>query len=80
VDRARKRPVMIGTDIGRAVLLASLPIAQLFGQLTLAHLYFVALVGPAMQLLFRTASHAHLPALVQPGQLLEANAKLDGVS
>ena len=80
VDRARKRPVMIGTDIARAVLLASLPAAQFLGQLTLVHLYLVAVAGPAMQLLFRTASHAHLPALVQPGQLLEANAKLDGVS
>ena len=42
VDRLRRRPILIGADIGRAILLASIPVAFLADALTLPQLYVVA--------------------------------------
>src|SRR3954453_15857255 len=38
VDRLRRRPVMIAADLGRAIILGSIPIAAIAASLTLAHL------------------------------------------
>src|SRR6266581_1247207 len=43
VDRVRRRPIMIGTDIGRAVLLASVPLAAAVGRLGMPQLYVVSI-------------------------------------
>ena len=40
----RRRHTMIAADLGRAVLLASVPLAYVLGALTFAHLYVVAFV------------------------------------
>src|SRR5262245_2865875 len=46
VDRRRKRPLLIAGDIGRALLLATIPLAAIAGVLTIIHLYVVGfLVG-----------------------------------
>src|SRR5437867_9044274 len=42
VDRLRRRPLMIVADIGRALLLGSVPLAFLWGVLGMAQLYAVA--------------------------------------
>src|SRR5687768_10477028 len=39
VDRLRRRPILIAGDIGRAIALASIPIAYWLDALTLTHLY-----------------------------------------
>src|SRR5919206_1536456 len=43
VDRVRRRPLMIVADVGRGVLLASVPVAYVGGWLSVAQLYVVAL-------------------------------------
>jgi MFS family permease len=45
VDRLRRRPVMIWTDLGRAVILGSIPIAALTNTLTLAQLVVAAFLA-----------------------------------
>src|SRR5438105_9155837 len=42
VDRLRRRPILIAADLGRALLLGSIPLAALLGVLHLAQLYIVA--------------------------------------
>jgi len=42
VDRVRRRPVLIGADLGRAGLLACIPILAAFGALRMEHLFAVA--------------------------------------
>src|SRR5258705_8277632 len=42
VDRLRRRPIMIGADIGRALLLGSIPVAAVFHVLALPQLVVVA--------------------------------------
>jgi MFS family permease len=77
VDRVRRRPVMIGADVGRAAMLASLPAAYGAGVLTLPHLYVVAVVNGSFSVCFELASQAYLPSVANRDQLIEANAKFE---
>src|SRR5437868_14665021 len=45
VDRMRRRPILIVADIGRAILLVSLPAAALLGVLRIEQLYAIALLA-----------------------------------
>src|SRR5262245_20967315 len=46
VDRLRRRPILIATDVGRALLLMTIPAAALTGALSMAQLYVIGfLVG-----------------------------------
>src|ERR1700730_16420258 len=45
VDRLLRRPILIAADIGRAVLLGSIPVAALFGALRMEQLYAVGLLS-----------------------------------
>lgn len=77
VDRFRRRPLLIGADIGRAVLLGSIPLAALFGLLTMGQLYLVTFLAGSLTLLFNIAHISLLPSLVQHEQLVEGNSKLE---
>ena len=50
VDRTRRRPLLVGADLGRALLLGSIPAAALLGALTVAHLYLVAFAAATLGL------------------------------
>ena len=76
VDRVRRRPVMIVSDVGRALLLAAVPVAALTGTLSLPLLYLVALLAGVCTVFFDVAYMSYLPALVEPAELVEGNAKL----
>jgi MFS family permease len=76
VDRMRFRWVLIVNDLIRAVLLASIPVAQLLGVLTIGQLYVVALVAGVSTVFFDVAYQSYLPELVDRKLLVEGNAKL----
>jgi hypothetical protein len=76
VDRLRKRPLMIVSDIVRFAALASVAVAALFDVLTIWQLCLVLLVTSAARVFFDVAYEAYLPALVERDDLVEANAKL----
>lgn len=76
VDRRRRRPLMVAADIGRALLLLSIPAAAFAGVLGLAQLYAVALLTETLSVFYVVASSSYLPALAGRGRLLEANGKL----
>ncbi|MEU0602663.1 MFS transporter [Streptomyces sp. NPDC006393] len=78
-DRWARRRLMVFCDVGRGVLLATLPVAQLAGVLTLLQLYVVALGVGALSVFFDIASLSVLPALVRPDQIAPANARLEVV-
>src|SRR5215207_3642950 len=78
VDRVRRRNVLIVGDIGRAVLLGSLPLAWYLDLLTLAQLYAVALFTGVLTVFFDVAYQSYLPGLVGRDYLVEGNAKLEG--
>lgn len=76
VDRVRRRPLLIGADLGRALLLAVIPIAAFTHMLSFSILWFVAFGSAALTLVFTLASVAMLPAIVHRDQLVDANTKL----
>ena len=77
VDRWRRRPVLVVSDIGRAALLATVPLAFALDMLTMAHLYVVALLTGALTVFFDVAYQSYLPALVTRSQLVDGNSRLE---
>lgn len=76
VDRSRKRAIMVGTDVIRALVLLSVPVAAWFHILRMEQLYVVgALIGGA-NILFDISDHAYLPHLIGRDALMEGNTKL----
>ena len=80
VDRLSRRPIMIATDIGRSLVLVTIPIAALYGLLGMRQLYVVMLLSALFELFFDVAYRAYLPTLVDREQLLDANSKLSASS
>ncbi|HEX7761329.1 MAG TPA: MFS transporter [Caulobacteraceae bacterium] len=76
VDRGRRRPILIWTDVGRALVLASIPLAAWLHIFSMAQLYIVAAVVGGLSVLFDMADHAYLPFLIARADLVEGNAKL----
>jgi MFS family permease len=76
VDRVRRRPILIAADLGRALVLASVPIAAITGTLTMWHLYIVAAVHGVLTLFFDVADRSYLPTVVRRDQIVEANSRL----
>jgi Na+/melibiose symporter-like transporter len=76
VDRLRRRPVMIWADLGRAALLALIPLAAIGGWLSLPLLLIVTLLTATLTTFFDTADHAFLPSIVPRADLVRANGAL----
>ena len=78
VDRIRRRYVMIAADLGRIVVLGSIPVSYALGVLGLLQLYLVALASGVFTVFFDVAYQSYLPSLVGREHLVEGNAKLTG--
>jgi predicted MFS family arabinose efflux permease len=76
VDRMRRRPLMIGTDLGRAGLIALVPVLAWASLLAMPALYLVALGVGCLTSVFSLAYHAYLPSIVAPEVLLAGNSRL----
>lgn len=71
VDRCRRKPMLVGTDLARAVVLAAIPLLHALDLLGIATLcLFVFTVG-LLSLLFEAANQSYVPQLV-PRELLNA--------
>ena len=76
VDRLRRRPILIATDVIRAALLFSVPVAQALGVLRLEQLYVVAFLEGCLATLFQSAYPAYVPSLIGVDRVVEGNSKL----
>ncbi len=77
IDRVRRKPVLVWTDVGRGVLLLLIPLAALLGVLRLPLLYLVALFGGLLGLFSDVAYRSYLPALVPRDRLVQGNSRLE---
>ena len=77
VDRMRRRPILIAGDVGRAVLLGSIPIAYILDVLTLGQLFVVGFLVGICTVFFDVAYQSYLPSLVERNQIIEGNSKLE---
>ncbi|MFC4114097.1 MFS transporter [Nonomuraea zeae] len=76
IDRGRRLPLLLGADLGRAVMIGLIPITALAGILKIEGLYLIVLVSGALTVLFDTAYHAYVPTLVPGRSLTRANSRL----
>lgn len=76
VSRMAKRQLMIGCDIGRMIVIGSVPLAAVAGFLTLPQLYIAALVAGLLSVFFDIAYQSYLPLLIDRDQLMDGNGKL----
>ncbi|MBA3943526.1 MAG: MFS transporter [Herpetosiphonaceae bacterium] len=76
VDRLRRRPILIAADLGRALLLATIPLAAFMHQLHITQLYSVAFLNSILTIFFDVAYQSYLPTLVGREEVIAGNSKL----
>jgi MFS family permease len=76
VDRLRRRPLLIGADMIRAVLLFSIPAAYVAGVLRIEQLYLVVFLEGCLASFFNAAYPAYVPSLIGVDRVVEGNSKL----
>jgi MFS family permease len=76
VDRFPKRRLLVMGDLGRALMLVTIPIAYPLGLLTIWQLYIVGFVNGVMTVFFDVADQSYLPTILERDELVEGNSKL----
>lgn len=76
--RARRRQIMIMADVGRACLLASVPVAYALDALTLGQLYAVAFLAETLAVLFVVSAATLFVSIVPRDRFVQGNALLYG--
>ena len=76
VDRLPRRRILISGDLGRALLLATIPIAYAFDILTIWQLYLVGFGVGIFTVFFDVADQSYLPTVLEREELIDGNGKL----
>jgi len=76
VDRVDRKRMMLLTDVGRAAVIAVLPVLALSGTLRVADIYAVAFVQSTLGILFNCGEFAAIPSLVGRDDLVAANGRI----
>ena len=77
VDRMRRKPILVTADVGRALLLTSVPVAYALDVLTIWQLYGVGFAFGVLTVFFDVSYQSYLPSLVARDELVEGNSKLE---
>lgn len=80
VDRRRRRPLMIWSNIGRGLLVGSVPLCAFLDLLTIEYLYVTALLVGVLTVLFDVSYQSYLPSFIKREHLVEGNSKLQASS
>jgi len=76
--RGRRRHLMIAADIGRAALLATVPLAWVLDVLTLTQLYVVSFGVGTLSVVFAVCDSALFVSIVARERYIEANSLIHG--
>lgn len=80
VDRLPRRPMLIGADGLRAVLMGAIALLFWMQRATMADVLVVAAVVSVLTITFDSAYEAYLPSLVGTRRLVEANSELSATA
>jgi MFS family permease len=80
IDAHRRRPVLVGANLGRCLLVALVPLLAALEALRMPHLYGIAFATGVLTVLFDVAYQSYLPTLVDRDQLVEGNSKLQATA
>jgi MFS family permease len=75
-DRVDRKRMMIGTDIARALVVASIPLLAALGLLSVWWIYVVAFVHATLRICFDAGEFAAIPSLVNRDDLVTANGRI----
>ena len=78
IDRARRKPILVGSQVVSAVALATIPGAALVHELTLGQLYAASFVAGAAATVQTIALTAYVPTIAGRDRLVEANTRIQG--
>src|SRR5829696_897771 len=76
VDRLRRKPIMIATDLGRALLILTIPLAAFLGWLGLGQLYAIAALVSVLSVFFDVAYQSMQPTVVKNEEVVLTNRLL----
>jgi len=76
VDRFSRKRILVVADIGRAIMLSSIPIAYALGVLTIGQLYLVGFINGIFTVFFDVADQSYLPTVLERDELVDGNSKL----
>ena len=77
-DRLRHRPLLIAADLGRAVILGSIPLAALTHTLSMLQLYLVTVSMSVLTMSFGVSFQAYASSVIGRERLIEGNSVLRG--
>ncbi|MFD2444148.1 MFS transporter [Bacillus sp. CGMCC 1.16607] len=78
VDRHRKVPILVVSDVARFITLLMIPCLYIFDMLTIIHLYFVAFFLGIFTTFFDIAYLSLVTKVVTENEIIKANSKLEG--
>ncbi len=76
VDRTNRKRLMIGVDIGRMVVIGSIPLLAAFNVLAVWWIYAVIFIATTLTIAFDACEFAALTHLVAPEDLVLANGRI----
>jgi MFS family permease len=76
VDRVYRKRLMIATDIARALVLASIPLADTLGWLSVWWIYAAGFITSTLTICFDSAEFAAIPSLTNQDDLVTANGRI----
>ncbi|MDQ1392791.1 MAG: hypothetical protein QOF30_1768 [Acidimicrobiaceae bacterium] len=76
VDRVNRKRMMILVDLGRAAVIAMIPLLSMFGVLEVWQVYAVAFATSVLTIFFEAGEFAAIPSLVTTDDLVGANGKI----
>src|SRR3954452_21026986 len=79
IDRWTRRPILVASDLVRAVLLAGIPLAAVLGRLSIGQLIVVSLLAGLARVFFDVGYQSYLPSVVGKGALLAGNSAMETV-
>jgi MFS family permease len=79
IDQWRRRPVLVASDIARAALLATIPVAALLGVLTIVQLVVVSLLMGFARVFFDVGYQSYIPSVIGKDRVLAGNSSMETI-
>lgn len=76
IDRVNRKRLMILADIGRALLIATIPLLASLGLLSIWWIYVIGFLQSTLTICFDTSEFAAIPSLVEQDDLVTANGRI----
>lgn len=76
IDRAKRKPILVGCAFGQGLIIGLVPAAALIGWLSIELLYIVAFAIGTLGHMHVLASTSFLPSIVKREDLVEGNSRL----